>query len=367
MHTISSDRILIGPSLFKSVWPHVTSKCQITVFFFAVDMDLLQELENMVTNIEDECGPNDKPAEDEIAIWQKLFSYSYNEAIEHITNQRNDFSRCRVSGELWPLLQSEKEAQGYSREAFEHEIRSRSNKAIPPQPRPLANDNSASRAESTYLILLTGPIANAQQIESIASLTSPPSTCSASSEDTGSSHLFCHIDASTKEILHNWFKTQHPSFAPTFVRVSQARKDLASTSLYPTLGIDSTLPQRRFDTLSLSPSPAQDEYPVTYFFYGTLADPDFLRQLLALPEGEEVVVKPAHVKGGMLKTWGGMYTALVDGGEGDVVEGRSYVVENREREEVLRVYETGVYEAVRCWIVVEGGGMVRGLTFRFVG
>ena len=80
-----------------------------------------------------------------------------------------------------------------------------------------------------------------------------------------------------------------------------------------------------------------------------------------------MVVKPAHVKGGMLKTWGGMYTALVDGGEGDVVEGRSYVVENREREEVLRVYETGVYEAVRCWIVVEGGGMVRGLTFRFVG
>ena len=330
-------------------------------------MDLLQELENMVTNIEDEHDdPNDKPAGDEIAKWQHLFSYSYNEAIEHITNQRHDFSRCRVSDELWALLQSEKEAQGYSREAFEHEIRSRSNnQAIPPepqpQPRPLANNNSASRAEPTYLILLTGPLTNAQQIASIASLPSPPSTRSATSEDAGSSssphHLFCHIDASTKATLHHWLTIHHPSFTPTVIRVSPAaRKDLASTSLYPTLGIDSTLP----------PTPHRHAVAVA----STARVPRHLLLLRhARPPGVPAPITRtarrggrgrsnagAHSRRGAENVGGGKYKALVDGGEGDVVQGLAYVVECEEREEVLRGYETAVYEVVRCGIVLDGGG-----------
>ena len=112
----------------------------------------------------------------------------------------------------------------------------------------------------------------------------------------------------------------------------------------------------------------QDEYPVTYFFYGTLTDPDFLVQLLCLPEEEIPVLKPAHITHGILRTWRGKYKALVDGAPGDVVDGFAYEITTREREEAMRVYETEIYEVVRCGIFVEGegGGWRKGLTSRFV-
>ena len=45
-----------------------------------------------------------------------------------------------------------------------------------------------------------------------------------------------------------------------------------------------------------------------------------------------------------------------------------YVVQSKEHEDELRMYEGGNYEVVRCKIEVEGGEtMVDGLTFRFCG
>lgn len=351
-------------------------------------MDLLHELETMAVNIEDECNIEyTRPAEDEIARWQRLFSYSYVEALEKIINEKNNFARSRVSDDLWTLLRTDKEAQGYSREAFEHEIGSRPNNPtrIHPQQPTITGGVSTSRTDPMYLVLLSGgPFTSAQQIQTVASLPSPPSTYSATSEETGDSHLFCRITHSTKETLQSWLARENPSFAPTFIRVSQARKDLASMSLYPTLGIDSTLPQHRLSSSSSSSSsppidpsmsPMQDEYPVYYFFYGTLADPLFLAQVLSLPEGEEneekeiPILKPAHVTGGVLrKTCGGKYLALVDGAATDRVSGFAYKVTTREREEALRIYETEVYEVVRCAITIKGEeGIVRGLSFRFIG
>ncbi|KAF9741609.1 hypothetical protein PMIN01_01148 [Paraphaeosphaeria minitans] len=62
----------------------------------------------------------------------------------------------------------------------------------------------------------------------------------------------------------------------------------------------------------------------------------------------------------------GLYPALVDGEEGDIVRGWAYLVESREHEDRLRFYETNKYEVVRCEIWIEGS-RISGLAFRFCG
>ncbi|KAF2449884.1 hypothetical protein P171DRAFT_340349, partial [Karstenula rhodostoma CBS 690.94] len=146
-------------------------------------------------------------------------------------------------------------------------------------------------------------------------------------------------------------------FVPISI-VRLAEKNLSSFSMAPTLGIDATLPQYRLATM---PIPHQDQYPVSYFFYGTLAVPEKLRQVLELED--EPVLSPAEIRRGRKLRWG-KYPALVDGAEGNVVRGWTYVVETREHEDRLRSYETNKYEVVRCEIW-SGGSQIPGLTFRF--
>lgn len=145
-----------------------------------------------------------------------------------------------------------------------------------------------------------------------------------------------------------------------------AAKQLSSVSAYPTLGIDSTLPQYRATSAS-SFLPRPEQYPVWYFFYGTLAEPDRLVRLLELPDDDALpVLRPARVAGGVVKSWQGKYRALVDGPMDARVRGHAFLVADREQEDRLRVYETRSYEVVRCGIkMLETAGCVRGLTFRF--
>jgi len=111
--------------------------------------------------------------------------------------------------------------------------------------------------------------------------------------------------------------------------------------------------------------PEQDEYPVWYFFYGTLAYPVVLRGLL----GKTPTYQPAKVDGGILKTWGGKYKALVDAHPGHTtpLEGYAFLIRDRGEEDILQCYETDKYEVVRCEMEVQGLSAVRGLTFRFIG
>jgi hypothetical protein len=138
--------------------------------------------------------------------------------------------------------------------------------------------------------------------------------------------------------------------------------------MYPTLGIDTILPQYRADNVDAKFVPTQNQYPVWYFFYGNLAVPDILARLLAL--SEKPVFTPATITGAVIKKWRGKYNALLDseGAETTFVDGWAYLVETEEHEEVLRFYETENYEIVRCTISMEGrSDAVRGLTFKFVG
>lgn len=326
-------------------------------------MDLFEELENMAANVAEEFDVDFEPDENEIARWQKLFAYTYPEAVEQVTNQRNDYSRSKVSDDLWDLVKSQKEAQGYSREAYEHEIRT-GGRLIASHNQHINIAISASQASATYLILLEGVLDTPEKIQAAVKLSEPPQAVQASSE-TGNS-VFCRIDGNIRQAIEIWLSRQKSTFRHTFVRLSEAKKDLAATSVHPTLGIESTLPQHR-PSFSQTPfSPLQDEYPVWYFFYGTLANSAFLTRLLALPDTEHPLLVPANISGGIVKTWQDKYNALVDGASTDCVHGSAYRVTTKEREEALLLYETENYEVVRCSIMM-GSGTVQGLTFRFAG
>lgn len=123
----------------------------------------------MAVNAADECGVEFEPSEGEIQRWQTLFAYSYFEAAEHIKNQKSDYSRYRVLNVHWGLFRSEKEVQGYSRDAYEHWIKIGDQPASSHGKRK-HDDTSLSQAESSYFILLEGILSTPTSIQDAANL-----------------------------------------------------------------------------------------------------------------------------------------------------------------------------------------------------
>ena len=123
------------------------------------------------------------------------------------------------------------------------------------------------------------------------------------------------------------------------------------------------------DTAS-PPAPASTarticDYPVPFFFYGTLTDPALLAEKLGLEELP--VMRMGMVESYRVKMWGG-YKALVGGqGLGEVLEGWVYMVRNREEVEKLAVWEGENYEVDVCDILVGGAERLLGNVFVFCG
>lgn len=213
---------------------------------------------------------------------------------------------------------------------------------------------------------MEGPLDGPDKIQEAAGLQKPPEVHKATGDDGDA--IFCRINGQAKYDITDWLSAQNLSFKPTFARVFQkAAKDFSAFSMYPTLGVDSTLPHNRATNITTTSFPAQGSYPVWYFFYGTLGNAEVLTRLLETPSEYEHVLRAATVTGGTLKTWGGKYKALVDGPTDAKVEGSAYQVMLKGHEDSLRSYETDNYEVVRCSVSIEGLGRVQGCTFRFVG
>ena len=121
------------------------------------------------------------------------------------------------------------------------------------------------------------------------------------------------------------------------------------------------LPQHKTSSNHTTCPVFQDEYPVRYFFYATLADPVMLTRLLSLPEARIPILVPASISGGLIRSWNSKYKALVDGASTDYVHGSAYEVISREREDALLTYETEKYEVTRCCITMDKQA-VQGLT-----
>ncbi|EKG11170.1 AIG2-like protein [Macrophomina phaseolina MS6] len=221
-------------------------------------------------------------------------------------------------------------------------------------------------ANISYLVKLAGPLSSTAQIQAAAGLSAAPTIIPGTNDD-GEPAAFCQLSQDAAHRIEAWLSEAGipDRDRPTFVRLSQAAKELSPTSRYPTLGIDTTLPQHRQGSTTTFFHPLQDEWPVWYFFYGTLADPDKLIGLLGLSDENRPVLQRASVQHGHIRTWAGKYNALVDGTE--TVHGWAYCVRTKEHEDALRAYETEKYEVVRCRITMDKSKEeFWGCTFRFV-
>ncbi|KAL9128381.1 MAG: hypothetical protein Q9217_002935 [Psora testacea] len=328
-------------------------------------MDPFEELERMAINAtSDSQLDEDGPCADDITRWQRLFSYAYSEAKEKIEKHRSDLTRERVSEDLWALLRPQFE--GYDREAYEHKLTLMSppsfSRAHSDQKSP---QNSVSETDASFLFRMQGPLEQANVIREALGSDSAPEFKHGWGEDGEA--RFCRVDSAGKAAVDQWLSQQRSSHRSTFVRESLARKDLSGISIHPFLGIDATLPQHRQTILKSRPEPQQNQYPVWYFFYGTLADSSILAHQLQLSEQDVPMLSPASVDHGMLKSWAGKYKALIDGQSNSRVQGWAYEVQTAEHEEVLRFYETARYEVVRCSIgLPDRKDAVTSLTFRFI-
>ncbi|KAL9093521.1 MAG: hypothetical protein Q9165_003916 [Trypethelium subeluteriae] len=238
---------------------------------------------------------------------------------------------------------------------------------ITPAPaRPAQKKKAGSNKDPAreYLIVLEGPLNTAEQIKDAASLSTAPAIIKGTGH--GGNASFCRISQASKDrIESHLIQADIPNNAwPHMIEISQAAKDLCQDTPYPTLGLDPTLPQNRPGQHQTLYYPRQDQYPVWYFFYGTLAEPDRLVGLLGLEESP--VLKSASVTGGTVKTWQGKYKTVVDGP--GKIQGWAYQVQTKDHEDALRRYETAHYEVVRCKIDIDilGDNGVCGCTFRFV-
>ncbi|KAL8983040.1 MAG: hypothetical protein Q9205_002609 [Flavoplaca limonia] len=300
------------------------------------------------------CDYQAEPTSEEIERWCNLFDISRSEAPEIIKEFRMDLDRRRLTDDQWDTIKDDKEAEGYNRETYEYQIQlslttSRTSN------RPKARDDKA-----LFVFKLGLPFAD---IESLQAAVGISATLKKGVGEEGDAD-FAHVTGATKRAIEDWVESQSPRPPrPTFIRLSQSPKDLSDMSCHPSLGIDSSLPQHRLQDKHCH-TPAQMEYPVWYLFYGTLMDPETVQKCISLPSTPQLV--PASTKGGILRTWGRKYKALVDGPADARVDGFAYKVETAEHEEYLRFRETEAYEVVRCRIILGGGEEVRGLTFRFV-
>ncbi|KAK6221288.1 hypothetical protein QIS74_04856 [Colletotrichum tabaci] len=323
-------------------------------------MGLLDELESMARFAATQ-SENTEPNSDHVKRWQSLFGYTYFEAAQKMKEHRSDFARWQASEHHWEMVRADQKAQGHDKESYEYSC------TLSPIKSPVAAASQAKKKarSATYLLKLEGPFSHPETVKRAGGVSALPPSRLVGIDDTGAAASFCKVDEATKKSLLAQLSRIGSAFQPTFVRYSQADKDLSAASAHPTLGSDATLPHNRLSSESDQRLlPAQDQYPVWYFFYGTLADPAVLKSRL----GVEPVYRPAKTRGGVLTTWGGKYRALVDApayGTG-YVEGHAFLVADKDREDALRCYETDNYEVVR-YVIDMGEGEVRGLTFRFIG
>lgn len=82
-------------------------------------------------------------------------------------------------------------------------------------------------------------------------------------------------------------------------------------------------------------------------------DPQTVQKCISLPSTPRLV--PTSTKGGILRSWGRKYKALVDGPADARADESAYLVETAKHEKYLR-----------CRNNLEGGEGIQGLTFRFV-
>ena len=216
------------------------------------------------------------------------------------------------------------------------------------------------RVEASYLFRLLYPLSTPRGVANAIGLSRVPQLESGVGEDGEAN--FCRLSQSGMKALDAWVEKHCPKQRFTKIRIGLAHKD---SGVLPLLGRDPSLPQYRPTLAARASERRLPEFPVHYFFYGTLADPERLERLFGVPASELSPLQPAVLMDGRVRTWAGKYRALVDQ-PGAVVAGVAYACMSADQEDALRVYEGDAYEVVAARMMVDGKE-VKGRTFRFAG
>ncbi|KJZ80236.1 hypothetical protein HIM_00086 [Hirsutella minnesotensis 3608] len=111
-----------------------------------------------------------------------------------------------------------------------------------------------------------------------------------------------------------------------------------------------------------APKDVDDFEPCTFFFYGTLVDPDVLKAVAFL--GEPPDLSSAWVEGFEVYMWNHTYPALVQSDASrDRITGKAWRATSMAQCLALQAYETAAYEGCDCVIHLASGETVKGLTF----
>lgn len=185
-----------------------------------------------------------------------------------------------VSDTHWDMVRDEKQREGFDREAYEYSCSAAARQSY--YPSALTQRQQQKLQASTFLVKLEGPLQNVSALAKAANMSSTPQETILASDSSGQSSTFCKINGLEKLAIEGFLSGSNldMAFYPTFIRISIAHKELSANSMYPTLGIDPTLPQHRPSCQTDNLQPAQDDYPIWYFLYGTLAQSDILCELL---------------------------------------------------------------------------------------
>lgn len=326
------------------------------------EMDLLSICESLASNVikfDEENSSEIEISDSDIEHWQSLFRMTRTEAIEEITTWRSDFTREPLSKDAWNAIRESESATGFSKESYEYKLV----RGWKLQQREVV---SSTQDNSMYLLRLhdeSPTLCMVQHLLGTEDIEVLPGI-----DNDGNAVQFCYMDGKMRSaLLSNLAASDSMQFRPSFLRVSIAKKDLAVNSKYPTLGIDSTLPQHRANSSTDCFEPTQNEYPVRYFFYGTLADRAVLARVIGIQDEKSIQYEPAVVFGANMTSWANKYRGLVNGGPDSKVDGVAYWVRSREEEEALKIYETARYEVVRCAIYLQSAAKPSsGLTFRLI-
>ncbi|TFB05486.1 hypothetical protein CCMA1212_002628 [Trichoderma ghanense] len=183
-------------------------------------------------------------AASDLTTWKTLFGFSSDEAAKAIRNWRADFTRQTISQATWLLVKEARMAEGFNKESYEHSLW-RAKAARKPHSQ-TSNGTTVKADEAKYLVKLEcDSLPSMESVDLMRFLPQKPNMLSGLDDDGNVMTPFFLLSSSQKGRL--------------------SVKDLSMTS-YPTLGVDTTLPQFRPDSSSsLSfARPAQDEYPVWY-------------------------------------------------------------------------------------------------------
>jgi hypothetical protein len=238
-----------------------------------------------------------------------------------------------------------------------------SRRYISPSTTPRTHPHRRRRVEATYLLRLENPFPTPRHVANALGLSRVPQLEHGTAEN-GEAH-FCRLYQSSINALDAWTATHYPNQTFTKIRIGLAHKDLGVE--LPLLGRDPTLPHHRpcFSDSLIAIKHHVCEYPVLYFFYGTLADPARLARLFGVCASELQILRPAVLLDGRIRTWAGKYRALIDE-PGTMVNGFVYACTSVDQEDALRVYEGDAYEVVAARLIVDGEEIM-GRTFRFAG